>query len=190
MNTIEQSRKYRRVFVLAVLLLSCVGTVCFAAEQSKPTPEHKKLEVWLGDWNYSGEGKESPFGPAGKFEGSESAKLVLNGFFVESRWRDKTQDGFVAEGITFIGYDPVKKEYFDHGFDMDGIASSSRGTVQGNVWISHGTRTDSKGKVYQTRFTRKLSPDGNTVTVLSEYSSDGGKTWMTWWNLKSHKVKK
>jgi hypothetical protein len=180
----------RLTLSIAVLFVSCVAALGQASAQPKPTPEHKKMEVWVGEWKYSGEGKQTPFGPAGKFEGSETSKSVLNGFFVESRWKDQTQDGFTAEGITLQGYDPVKKEYLDYGFDMDGIASSSRGTVSGNVWTSLGTRTDSKGTVYQTKFTRTLSADGTAATVIAEYSSDGGKTWMRWWDTKARKVGK
>ena len=175
------------ILVVLIALVASSVNLSQAAEPPEPSPEQKRLHVLAGEWNYEGEGKETPFGPAGKFRGTETLKPVLNGMFMESHWKDKTDDGFTAEGIALLGYDPLKKKYVDYGFDMDGIASSSEGKFKGNVSTHHGTRADTKGKVYKTRFIRTLSEDGKTVIAKAEYSEDG-QTWMLWWELKSTKV--
>lgn len=161
-----------------------------AALPKSPGPEHKQLQVWVGDWAYEGESKESPFGPAGKMKGTESAKMILDGFFFEDRWDDQPLDGVAARGLTYLRYDPATKTYVDYSFANDGTFGSTTNTVNGNVWTGLGTQTDATGKVYKTRFLRILSADGKRGDLKAEYSADDGKSWMTWWEATNRKVSK
>ena len=157
------------------------------SKQPKPGPEHKKMEVWVGDWAYEGESKTSPFGPAGKMKGKESSKMILDGFFWQDEWQDETVSGEAGRGITLLRYDSGTKAYLDYSFSSDGTFGSTTNTVNGHVWTGLGTQTDPKGKVYRTRFVRTLSGDGKTSQMKAEYSEDG-ESWKLWWELKNKKV--
>lgn len=172
------------VFTVFLLLGSGPGR---AQELPKPGPEQKKLEVWVGRWKYEGTSKQSPFGPAARFKGTQTGRMVLNGFFLETRWKDKGETGYIGEGIGLQGYDAAKKSYVDYGFDNEGVASPAVTTVQGNTWTSISTRPDDAGKVYNVRFIATFSADGRTVVNTAEYSADNGQTWRLWWELTMKK---
>ncbi|MCW5556868.1 MAG: DUF1579 family protein, partial [Verrucomicrobiae bacterium] len=183
----------RPLYTSIALLISCIGILCplqiqgQSQDQPQPGPEHKKLEAWVGEWSYEGGGPASPFGPAAKFQGKASVRMVLNGFFLEDRWQDTSDNGYVTQGIVLTGYDSTKKTYTEYGFENDGLASSTVSTLEGNVCTSVGTRIDKTGKVYKTKFIRVLATDGNGFTQKAEYSSDDGKTWLLWWELTAKK---
>jgi len=115
--------------------------------------------------------------------------MILGGFFLEGQEEDKGDSGMVYQGMYVVGYDPVKKTYFGHGFENDGNATSSSSTVSGNIWTDHGTRKDSAGKVYKTKSVETYSSDGNTSTFEAEYSPDDGKSWLPLWKGSMKKVK-
>lgn len=166
---------------LGLLALCALTIPALAAEQPKPGPEHKKMEISVGEWTYEGTAETSPFGPAGGFKGKSTARMVLGGFFLETREEDTSDTGYFYQGIHLRGYDPVTKNYFDHGFENDGTANSSSMTLSGNTWTSTGSRTDANGKVYKTRSIETFSADGRSSTFKTEYSSDDGKTWLPLW---------
>jgi len=107
--------------------------------------------------------------------------MVLGGFFLESRGEDTGASGYVWQGIALRSYDPVKKTYFLHGFENDGIANYSSITSSGNTWTGIGSRTDTKGKIYKTRSVETFSSDGRSYTFSAEYSPDDGNTWLLLW---------
>jgi hypothetical protein len=161
-----------------------------SVEQPKPGPEHKKLEIYVGEWNYKGEAEATPFGPAGKFAGKETSRMVLGGFFLESRWEDKGDSGYIAQGIVLTGYNAATKSYPDYGFENDGSISPGSRTVSGNTWTSTGSRTDRNGKVYRMKFVSTLSADATTFSNTAQYSADDGKTWLPFFRLTMNKVSK
>ncbi len=184
MQTTEKqprSIKFNVAPLLGLLVISALSLSVRAADQPKPGPEHKKMEVFVGEWTYAGSGESSPFGPAGPFKGKDTSRMVLGGFFLESRGEDTGDSGYVWQGVALRGYDPVKKTYFLHGFENDGIANSSSTTLSGNTWTSIGSRTDTKGKVYKTRSVETFSSDGRSFTFIAEYSQDDGNTWLPMW---------
>ena len=174
--------------IVTCLVGFCTLTAQAQTEQPIPGPEHKKLATRVGKWNYQGEGQASPFGPAGKFAGVTTFRMVLNGFFLEERWEDKSETSYVAEGITLTGYDPVKKSFVDYAFENDGHVSPGVVTVQGNTWTSTGERTDRQGKTYKTKWMSMDSEDDMTSSSKVDYSADDGKTWLPFFELTATKV--
>lgn len=166
---------------LGLLALLALAPFARAQEQPKPGPEHRKMEVAVGDWTYEGSGGASPFAPAGSFKGRTTARMVLGGFFLESRSEDTGDTGYVFQGVSLRGFNPVTKTYFEHGFENDGRATTASITVNGGTWTSTGVRTDSQGKTYKTRGVDTYSADGRTGTFAVEYSADDGKTWLPLW---------
>lgn len=173
------------IFALAVFARSAAAQV---VEQPKPGPEHKQLERWVGNWTYSGEGHSNPFFPAGKFDGKLTRQMVLGGFFLEERWEDKNESGYVAQGIVLTGHDPATKSFMQYQFENDGSVGPNFVKIDGNSWKGNGTRTDRQGKSYEVKFAYQLSDDGTTDGGKVEYSSDGGKTWKPWFDITFKKA--
>ena len=75
-----------RIVVSGVVAVLC-GTAIVAAQATPPKPsaEHKRLERMVGQWNYQGEAKASPLGPAGKISASETCEWTQGGFGVVCR---------------------------------------------------------------------------------------------------------
>ncbi len=76
---------------IAVALVVLLFAVASQAQTPapKPGPEHKKLDIWVGDWTCESEDHATPFNPAGKSSAKGSVKSILGGFFVE--WRMEVQ---------------------------------------------------------------------------------------------------
>lgn len=188
MNLPKQFSSFQSILLAAACLASTAPIHAQSTDQPKPTPEQKKLEIFVGEWEYQGGGKDTPFGPGGKFTGREVSKMILNSFFLESRWKDKAETGYNPEGIVLRWYDPTAKTYRETGFENDGTASSGTTTISGNTWTTTGTRADKQGKTYQVKFATTFSPDGESGVTKAEYSADG-KTWLPWWDLTMKKMK-
>ena len=177
------------LFTAIVLSTSLLPKAAAQGDGSpKPGAAHKQLEVFVGDWSYTGEYKATPITPAGKYKGKESSRMVLNGFYFESRWEEEIEGAGTGRGIAIVGYDPAKKVYVDHIFVSDGSYSSAVSSVSGNVWTAHGTASDPSGKVYKIRIVRTLSADGKVCDIKAEYSPDDGKSWKPWWTQTGKKA--
>lgn len=180
--------KTATILLVLGMTLSFTPPALRGADQPKPGPEQKKLEILVGDWTYEGTGEATPFlAAAGKFKGKLTNRMVLGGFFVQSQGEDTSDNQYVYQSVALIGYDPDKKAYFNHNFENDGSASVGSIVVNGNTWTTTGTRTH-KGKVYSMRTTEVYSADGNTSKSVTEYSADRGKTWQKAWTSTATKV--
>lgn len=187
----------RNHFIKVLCTLAALGFLISAgiptavgADQPKPGAEERIFEKWVGEWEYQGEGPETPFYPAGKFAGKDVARLALNGFFLEVDWSDKYTDGVGSAGKMMLWYDRSAKTYREINFEGDGSVSHATATVSpdGKKTVSMGKR-EIKGKMYDTRYTNLLSADEKTRTAKCEYSDDGKKTWKLMFELTSKKVK-
>jgi hypothetical protein len=183
MQTQQPPRRFLKISAFALLGITALSALVLqlnAADQPKPGPEHKKLEVWVGEWTYEGTGEVTPLTPsAGKFKGKLSGRVVLDGFFVMGQAEDVADDGYIFRNIWIIGYDPEKKAYLGRSFQNDGTFNSDTFEVTGNTWTTTGTRTAPDGKLYKTRMVQTFSPDGKSHTEVYEYSADDGRTWAT-----------
>jgi hypothetical protein len=183
------NRHIARLLIVGVIVLSTGAAYGQNSQQPKPGPEHKKLEMLTGEWKYEGEAELSPFGPAGKFAGKETNRMVLDGFFVESRWEDVGDSGYVMKGVILTGYDPLSKKYVDYAFDNDGIVSVGSSTWDGKNLSSTSTRADRSGKIYKLKHSSIYSDDGKTRKGVSEYSEDDGQTWKLLRKLTATKLR-
>lgn len=170
-------------FALAFFVVPYAGRIrAQTPELPKPGPEQKKLAVWVGEWNYTGNEKETPLGKKGSFSGKTIGRVVANGFVLEMHSIEKEGDW-----LDLMWYDQATKGYVFQSFDPTGNVTSGSMTVNGNTWINTGVMVDAKGQRVHLRATAILSLDGKTHTRKQEYSLDEGKTWMTWWELTSKK---
>ena len=178
----------RGAMVLAVAS-TLIGVITVVAQESarppQPSPEHKKLAVFVGTWKDEAELKPGPFGLGGKMRITESCEWFTGGFSLVC---NSESTGLVAEGktLTVLNYDAEEKVYTYFELNNFGLTNSAKGTVDGDTWTFNG---DVKigGRLIMTRFTIKLpSPDAALMTT--EISTDGGP-WTPLMELKGTRVK-
>ncbi len=99
----------------------------------KPGPEHKALERFAGTWHIEGQMKQTPMSPAGAFAVTEHNEFFPGGFFLISHADVKSPMGEGKSMATF-GYDRREKSYTLNAINSMGMASSARGTVEGDTW--------------------------------------------------------
>jgi hypothetical protein len=158
------------------VLLFAVSTQALA-QAPQPGPEVKKLEAWVGVWRYEGNAKASPMGPAAKIAGTQTGRMVMNGFALEWKAEEKGAFGGVQWG-EMDAYDASAKNYPFFGYQNDGTIWWGDNAVSGNTWKVTQTII-SKGTHYMVRGAGSFSADGKTYTWKVEISSDG-KTWAPW----------
>jgi hypothetical protein len=162
-----------------MLLLAILGLVCFVSimqaqtQAPKPDPAISKLQAFIGHWTYEGADKAGPLGPGGKITGAQNGHMILGGFFLELRWKEKGPSGEM-QGLEIDGYNPVNKRFTYNVYLDRGGVESGVFTFSGNTWSWSG-KNISAGKEYLTRGTGTIGAD--SITEKAEISADG-KTWM------------
>lgn len=151
--------------------------------QGNLSSELKKLERLVGSWNYEGLQKDSPFGPAGTFAGKSQVRPILNGFAIQGEWQEKNPSG-PMHGLEIHAYDAAAKKYLFHSYDGAGNILVGTETMSGNEIHGSYTLTDKNGKVHQARAVFSFAADNKSFTGKWEGSTDGGKTWSDWFNIK------
>jgi hypothetical protein len=97
----------RIVFGVCIVVL----VLSFAAQAQvpgQPGPEHKKLEVWAGNWTIQGEAKNNPSGPTYKVNWTMQGEWLPGGFFLLINGSAKYTDREVRwlEVLGFTGLTP------------------------------------------------------------------------------------
>lgn len=158
---------------LCSILASAVFSTVLSAQPPARTPgaEHKRLGLFLGQWRYEGETRDSPLGPAGKTSSTETCEWFAGGFHVICNSKGAGRMGAVV-GHAVIGYDPAAGAYTYYGISSAGDGFYVLGRVDGNVWTwSSESMMDGKPVKFAVRITEQ-SP---TVQVFRmEASFDGG----------------
>jgi hypothetical protein len=183
-GNLNSSAKIGRLALSAMILLAASLVQAQIQDRPKAGPELKKLEMFVGDWKYAGSVSDTPLGPGGKFAGTATNRMILDGLFLEIKGQDKGVYGgkeIVYKGLTIRRYDSTSKNYLSQTFDNDGMVATEVWALEGRTWKTTGTMTDSKGKTYQTRSSATFSADGATLTFKAELLADDGKTWLPYW---------
>jgi len=174
--------------VIAVGLIALIFAVAAQAQApvSKPGPEQKKLEVWVGNWIAEGETKAGPLGPSSKYTNKATWQMTIGGFVLEGRFVPKSESGDV-QGMQILAYDATNKSYMFAMYFSDGGIEHGTVTPSGNTWSWKGI-VIAGGKQYQMRGTDVLSADLMSDTFTAEISTDG-KIWLPWVEEKSTRTK-
>jgi hypothetical protein len=119
----------------AAVALSVLTTVAAAQppQATKPGPEHKRIGYFAGQWNFQGEAKPSPMGPAGKISATESCDWFAGGFHLVCRSKGTGPMG-ASTSQSIMAYDAGRKAYTYHSISSLGNAIFVRGNVDGKVW--------------------------------------------------------
>ena len=159
--------------------------VAQAPPMPKPAPEHKRLHYFLGEWKNEGNMKASPWGPGGKFTGTDH-NTMLGDFFLVMH-SDSTGPMGVMKEVAVMGYDAKEKVYTYQGFDSMGEHDVSKGTISGTTWTWLSPEQDMGGKKVKGRFVlNEVSPTSYTYSY--DVSTDGG-AWTNVMEGKASKVK-
>jgi hypothetical protein len=152
----------------------------------KPSPELKKLHVWVGHWAEEGEYKAGPLGAGGKITGEYTAQMILGGFFYQDQTIEKGATG-ETRNLGIYAYDPVNKNFAFNLYQNDGSTYSGTLTNSGNTWTWAG-KLSVGGKQYLFKEPVTLAPDSLSATGKAEISVDGN-TWTPFFEGKWTKIK-
>ena len=173
----------------AKILLAILAVVTLASAQTppmpKPGPEHAKLEYFAGTWTMEGDLKPSPWGPGGKFTGSDHNEWMSGNFFMVSH-SDVHMPMGDAKGIAIFGYNTDENQYTYHAFNSMGEAESATGKLDGDnwLWTSHEKMG---GHVISGRYSIKVASP-TAYTFRFEMQPEGGD-WATIMEGKATKSK-
>jgi len=168
---------WKRVVTSSVVSLILSAIVVAQNPPAKPTPgpEVKKLEYFAGNWTSIGDIKQSPFGPGGKFTGSEQNSWMPGGFFLLSHVNENTPMG-PGKSMAIFGYDPEEKVYTFQAYNSMGMAEHAKGTLAGDTW-TWTNEEKMQGKMYRGRYTIKVTSP-TSYTFKFEMAPEGGD-WQT-----------
>lgn len=164
-----------RAIVLSMAVLVGAAALTAQTPAPKPGPEHKKLEIWVGNWTYETVNKATPYQPAGKVSGTAKVRPTLDGFFLEWRGAEKGPAGD-SRWIEIDGYDALAKKFFWNSFSSDGSFDTVTYTIEADTVNYSGTKFMGE---------KQLKIKGNVVFASDHKSwvekrdvSADGKTWV------------
>ena len=160
----------RTIVSTALSLLSITGFV-LAQEAPKPAPEHKRLNYFVGTWNFAGEAKAGPMGPAGQITYREVCEMMDGGFALVCRSEGKSPMG-PTKGVSIMSYDTEKKTYTYTAAESGMPAFTALGQTSGPAW-TWTTESMMAGKPMKTRVTIKEGGPAS-YDFLMEMSMAGG----------------
>jgi hypothetical protein len=142
-------------------LLAAVLVVCFASPataQQEPTPEHKALDYFLGEWTYEFSGETEATGEV-------NFRWFGDGFFLH--WHETFRAASVSpvEAVGWIGYDAEGKHYTWTRFWANGNSDTGKGWKHGDTWTFVMDESHQEGKLTTMRTTwTVLSPQSLEIT--------------------------
>ncbi len=158
-------------FALALLLITAAAA--YAQKPPAPSPELKKLGVFVGSWTGRGKMETTPFSPGGVAQSTMTCGWYHGGYHLVC---DAEDSGPVGKnfGHSIYGYDTEKKQYFTYGIESSGFAGPGGARVDGSTWV-FDAKTTMTGRPLWYRTAVKISSP-TEFSWKSEYSEDG-KTW-------------
>jgi hypothetical protein len=151
----------------------------------QPSPEHKKLGVFVGTWKDEAEMKPGPFGPGGKLSLTESCEWFTGGFSIVCHTETKGFMGDVTT-LTVLTYDADDKVYRLYELNSMGRSDAAKGTVDGDTWTFDG-ESKMGNTLIKTRSTIRI-PSPDSAVMRSEVSIAGGPMTLLM-ELKGTRVK-
>ena len=144
-------------------------------EMPKPTEEHRRLHILVGEWSGEEKLSPSPWGPGGAAFGRYTGRLDLEGFFVIQDYVEEKDGRVVFRGHGVFGYDAQAKEYCWFWVDSMGFVPGgpSRGQWEGDTLTFRSRSPQGEG-----RYTFRFEGD-RTYHFRLENSFDGAKTFNT-----------
>lgn len=146
--------------------------------QPKPSPEQRKMGVFLGRWHTTGEVAATGSTPAEKVDSIDTYEWYPGEFFLVHHADGKVGDAAI-KSIEIMGYDPRRQSYFAPFFDSTGGFGTEEIRLDGNTWTWRGSNVMG---VKEHRCFAIVSDDGKTIKARHEKSEDG-KAWKLWMDI-------
>jgi hypothetical protein len=160
----------KRIVAATIALLFLAFT---PARAQAPTPpaEAKRMAYFAGTWNFSGEAKAGPMGPAGPVSFKEVCELMPGGFSVVCRSDGKGPTG-PTRAVSIMTYDAERKAYSYTAAESNSPVITATGQLKGSAW-NWRSEGNMGGKKMTIRVT--VTEGGpNAYDFLMELSVDGG----------------
>lgn len=146
-----------------------------------PGAHHEHMKQLTGNYTYTMKMWMDPAAPPQESTGKRSAEMILGGRFLEEKYSGNFM-GMQFEGIGWMGYDNLKKEYTGAWIDNMGTGiMDMNGTcaADGKTWTMTGSGMDpATGKPMTTRSVTQVV-DANTFTMtMYGPGADGKETKM------------
>jgi hypothetical protein len=174
---------------IACGLMLIFASVAALAQMGPPTPapELKKLDYFTGNWASEAMIAQGPWGAGGKFTDSVKGEWMKGEFYVVSHadFVLPAELGGAGTSIAVLGYDPDKKIYTEERFDSNGRHEVRTGTLNGDTWTWTGESVYGGMTIEHRTMIKMTSP--TSYTSKYEVSSDGGATWLPFWDGKATK---
>jgi hypothetical protein len=82
------------------------------AEAGKPGAEHRKLQPFVGQWNFTMKLWTDPNQPPAEMKGTIERQWIMGGRFIQETARGQcAQSGREFEGMGLLGYDAAQKKF-------------------------------------------------------------------------------
>jgi len=176
----------KKAVTLAWILCTvvCGHLLAQAPPMPKPAPELQRLKYFVGEWKNEGNMKASPWGPGGKYTGTDHNSM-LGEFYLVLHSEGSGPMGAMKD-LAVMSFDPKEKVYTYHDYSNMGMEESSKGTVSDKTWTWF-SEEDFGGKKVKGRFT--LTEVSAASYTYSYDTSDDGKSWNNMMEGKATKVK-
>ena len=172
---------------LLTLLFFSALSLCLLAQNQPVTfpclndPQARQFDFWTGEWNVYPTGKEN-------LVGHSLVQVVSGGCALLENW-DATNGASSGKSLNFIDIATHKWQQTWVGSAPGGHQDFVNGEYKDGAMRFTFTSTDQQGHPIIGRFIFfNLGPD--KVRQFNETSIDGGKTWVTGYDLTYVRVKK
>jgi hypothetical protein len=167
----EGDMKLRSCCRLLSMLLVLIPTLAAAQQTATPGPEHRRLEYFVGSWNYEIKGTDSG-------TGTWTVEKAAGGFFFRASETYRPNAGTSVDIGAVMGYDPVRKVYTWYRYWSNGYSDFARGWVSGDTLVFVLDEAKQEGKDAREQITMILAGPTH-FTFKWERSVDGGPWTVT-----------
>jgi hypothetical protein len=166
-------RSSRRALLTAPLLAASA----LAAQPQNPDPrpcekqaEYRQFDFWAGEWEVTT--------ADGAFAGKNRIDAIAGGCALLETWAS-ARGPFVGSSLNY--FDPTARRWVQVWSDSSGGVITIRGGLVDGAMRLEGELVSRQGQAKPFRGTWTPLPDAR-VRQHFEESSDGGKTWTTWFD--------
>jgi hypothetical protein len=166
-----------KTLIACALLVGAVAVARAEDKSPKPGPENERFAFFVGEWKTTGEMKETPFGPGGKFTAKESCKWFSGKFALVCKSKGKGPTG-PTEGLGVMGYNADEKVYVYYGIDNTPMAMTTvpRGSFADDAF-TYEDESKMGGQVVKSRYVMKITGKKSYTSAWSILGKDG--QWST-----------
>jgi hypothetical protein len=145
-----------------------------------PGEHHEHIKQLTGNHTYTMKMWMDPSAPPQESTGKRSAQMILGGRFLEEKYSGNFM-GMPFEGIGWMGYDNLKKEYTGAWIDNmgTGIMDMVGTCTDGKTWTMTGSGMDpATGKPMTTRSVVQIVDENTFTMTMFGPGADGKETKM------------